>query len=152
MHTFKYSESEALELIKLHFPKTWQSEVRDGQLFLKSLMRMYKITAKEAYNKFLKSCGSPYSGIATLAALHCMNLQEEIGLQIKELQTQQLQYGNQTTALELSRNTSDQDKRILREYFISKQTELQQRIEELIKAYPVIDSETIIVQTKLFRD
>lgn len=152
MYTFKYSESEALELVQLHFPKTWQNEIRDGQLFLNSLMRMYKINATEAYNKFLKSCGNPYNGIATLAALHFMNLQEKIGTEIKELQSQQLQYGDQTTALELSKNTSEPDKRILREYFISKQAELQQRIEKLIATYPVIGAETVIVQTKLFEN
>lgn len=152
MHTFKYSESEALELIKFHFPKTWETEITAGQKFLKGLMRIYKISATESYNKFLKTCGDPYNGIATLAALHFMNLQAKIGSQIKDLQKTQLQYGDQTTALEMSKNTSNQDKRILREYYISKQNELQQRIDEIIKTYPVIGAEKVIVQTNLFEN
>lgn len=152
MYTFNYSESEALELVKIHFPKTWQSEIRDGQLFIRSLMKIYKINAVEAYGKFLKTCGNPYNGIATLAALHFMNLQEKIGAQIKECQKTQLQYGDQTTALEHSKNTSHQDKRILREYYITKQTELQCEIDELILSYPVIDAETIVEKTKFFKN
>jgi hypothetical protein len=152
MYTFKYSESEALELVQLHFPKTWQNEIRDGQIFIKSLMHMYKINATEAYNKYLKSCGNPYNGIATLAALRFMNLQAKIGAEIKDLQTQQLQYGDQTTALEMSNNTSEKDKRMLREHYISKQTELQQRIDALIGEYPVIGSQEVIVQTNIFKN
>jgi hypothetical protein len=125
MQTFKYSESEALELIQLHFPKTWRKEIVDGHLFLKSLMRIYKIDATEAYYKFLRTCGSPFNGIATLAALHVMNIQSKIGGEIKKCQTEQLQYVNQTTALESSKATSEIDKKILREYYIHKKTELQ---------------------------
>jgi hypothetical protein len=147
-----YTGSEALEILKTTFPKTWEQEVSDGQIFIRSLMKIYQLTAVEAYQKFLNKCGSTDKGIATLASLHVMNCQEKISNEIKECQENQLAYGNQLTALEASKNTSFEDKKTLRSHYLSKQNELQKRIENLIFDYPIIGAQRIIVQTNLFKN
>lgn len=148
--TFTYSGSEALEMLKTHFPKTWEQEINDGRSFIKSLMRMYNLDNMQAYQKYLKMCGSCDKAIATLAALHVMNEQVKIGREIKTHQENQMQYANQSKALEESKATSYQDKRILRAHYLSKQDELQQRVEKLIESYPVIGAKKVIVQTNIF--
>ena len=148
--TFSYKGSEALEMLQTHYPKTWEDEIAEGRIFLMSLMKMYKLTAFEAYAKYLKYCGNAEKAISTLATLHVMNLQMKISREIKDCESKQLMYGNQTTALEQSKATSWEDKKTLRAYYISKQNELQQRIDELINSYPVIGAKKIIVQTNLF--
>jgi hypothetical protein len=148
--TFTYKGSEAVEMLKTHFPKTWEAEIEDGVLFLKSIMRMYKLDGLKAYEKYLKTCGSIEKGISTLAALHTMNEQVRIGREIKELQQKQLTYGIQSTALEASNATSHEDKKILRGYYSTKQTELQQTIDELLFSYPIIGAKKVIVQTSIF--
>ena len=148
--TFTYKGSEAVEMIKTHFPKTWENEIEDGVLFIKSIMRMYNMSAYQAYEKYLKTCGSIEKGISTLAALHTMNEQVRIGREIKELQQKQLNYGTQSTALETSQTTSYEDKKVLRGYYSTKQAELQQTIDELLFAYPIVGAKKIIIQTSIF--
>jgi hypothetical protein len=147
---FTFKGSEALEMLKTHFPKTWENEITEGQIFIKSMMHVHKLDAMAAYQKYLKYCGSTEKAVSTLAALYLMIQQSKIGDEIQQLQETQLQYGNQTTALEESKNTSSEDKKILREYYLSKQDELQNRIEELINSYPVIGEKALIIQTSLF--
>lgn len=149
---FTYTGSEALEMLKTTFPKSWEQEIMDGQIFIRSLMRMYQLTAVEAYQKFLNQTGSVEKSISTLAALHVMNCQSKIAEEIKGIQENQLAYGNQLIALESSKNTSFEDKKTLRSYYISKQNELQQRIENIIFDYPVIGAKRVIVQTNLFKN
>ena len=148
--TFTYSGPEAVEMIKNTFPKTWEKEIADGQMFIKSLMRMYNLSAIEAFNKYLKIFGSPENGISTLASLHLMLEQTKTSTEIQKLQNEQLAYGNQIVSLEQSTHISFEDKKTLRSHYSTKQTELQKRINELILEFPVIGSETIIVQTGLF--
>ena len=150
MITFTYKGSEALEMLKTHFPKTWEDEINDGRSFITSLMRMYKLNNMEAYQKYLKYCGSCEKAISALASIYVMNQQVKIGREIKEFQKNQLQYANQSQALEESKNTSYQDKRMLRAHYLSKQDELQQRVEKLIASYPVIGAKKVIVQTNIF--
>jgi hypothetical protein len=71
-------------------------------------------------------------------------------LEIKKIQKEQLRYGNQLAALENFEITSFEEKKTLREYYLSKQDELQKRINSLINDYPVIDSEIVIVRPDLF--
>jgi len=146
---FTYTGSEALEMLKTHFPKTWEEEIKEGQIFIKSLMHMYKLTPLEAYQKYLRFCGRPEKGISTLASLHVMLQQSKIGAEIETLQSQQLVYGNQLTALEGSKISYD-DKKTLRSFYLSKQNELQKRIDELLFDYPVIGSAKVIVQLNIF--
>jgi hypothetical protein len=146
----QYTGSEALEMLQTHFPKTWEDEINEGRDFIMSLMRMYKLSAFDAYAKFMKICGSNEKAISTLAALHVMNLQMKIGNEIKECQQKQLNHGNQASSLEQSESTSWEDKKTLRSYYISKQNELQQQIDELIKSYPVIGAKKVVVQTNIF--
>lgn len=148
--SFTYTETEALDMLKTHYPKTWEDEVAEGRIFLMSLMNMYKLTAYDAYAKYLKYCTSTEKAISTLAALHIMNTQMKIGKEIKECEEKQMQYGNQATALEQSKQTNWEDKKLLRSFYSTKQNELQQRIDELIKTYPVIGAQKIVVQTNLF--
>lgn len=148
--TFTYSGSEALEMLKTHFPSSWQTELNDGQLFLKSLMRMYNLNSIDAYQKYLKVCGSCEKAISALAALHLMNKQVIIGREIKELQEKQEQYAVQSVALEGSQITSYQDKMMLRQYYLEKKQELQSRIEELIDSMPVFGAETVKLQLNIF--
>ncbi|MFV8336466.1 hypothetical protein ACNQF7_10325 [Flavobacterium sp. RSP29] len=147
-----YTGSEALEILKTTFPKSWEQEITDGQIFIRSLMRMYQLTDVEAYQKFLNQTGSVEKSISTLAALYVMNCQSKISKQISEIQENQLAYGNQLISLESSKNTSIEDKKTLRSYYISKQNELQQRIENIIFDYPVIGAKRVIVQTNLFKN
>ena len=56
--TFPYSGSEALEMLKIHFPTTWENEVNDSRSFLISLMRMYNLDSMQAYQKYLNMCSS----------------------------------------------------------------------------------------------
>lgn len=149
---FTYTGSEALDMLKTTFPKTWEKEVSDGQIFIRSLMKMYQLTALEAYQKFLNQTGSVEKSISTLASLFVMNCQEKIGNDIAECKKNQLSYGNQLIALESSKNTSFEDKKTLRSYYISKQNELQQRIENIIFDYPVIGAKRVIVQSNLFKN
>jgi len=148
---FSYKGSEALEMVKKHFPKTWEAEIHEGKIFLTSLMKMYNMDSLSAYNKYLKYCGKPEKAICTLAALHVMNLTVKIAREIKELQKTQLQYGDQTTALESSTTTTWKDKEILRDYYISKQDELQQQIESLINEMPVIGAQEVKPKDKVFK-
>lgn len=149
---FTYTGSEALEMLKTTFPKSWEQEIANGQIFIRSLMRMYQLTSIEAYHKFLNKTGSVEKSISTLAALHVMNCQSKIVEDIKEIQENQLAYGNQLIALESSKTTSFEDKKTLRSYYLSKQDELQQRIENIIFDYPVIGAKRVIVQTNLFNN
>lgn len=149
---FTYTGSEALDMLKKTFPKSWEQEITDGQLFIRSLMRMYQLTAVEAYQKFLNQTGSVEKSISTLASLYVMNCQEKIGNEITEIQKNQLAYGDQLTALEASKNTSFEDKKTLRSYYLSKQNELQQRIENVIFDYPIIGAKRVIVQANLFNN
>lgn len=149
---FKYTGSEALDMLKTTFPKSWEQEITDGQIFIRSLMRMYQLTAIEAYQKFLNQTGSVEKSISTLAALYVMDCQSKISKEITEIQENQLSYGNQLIALESSKNTSPEDKKTLRQYYLSKQNELQQRIENIIFDYPVIGAKRVIVQANLFNN
>lgn len=150
--TFTYSGSEALEMLKTHFPSSWQTELNDGRLFLKSLMRMYNLNSLDAYQKYLKVCGSCEKAISALAALHLMNKQVVIGREIKELQEKQEQYAVQSVALEGSQITSYQDKMMLRQYYLEKKQELQSSIEELIDSMPVFGAETVKLQLNIFEN
>lgn len=149
---FTYTGSEALDMLKTTFPKTWEQEITDGQMFIRSLMRMYQLTAVEAYQKFLNQTGSVEKSISTLASLYVMDCQGKISKEIKEIQGNQLSYGNQLIALEASKNTSVEDKKTLRQFYLSKQNELQQRIENIIFDYPVIGAKRVIVQANLFNN
>lgn len=148
--TFNYKGSEALEMLQTHFPQTWENEINDGRSFIMSLMRMYNLDNMQAYQKYLRICGSCDKAISALASIHVMNTQVKIGREIKECQENQLQYANQSQALEESKNTSCQDKRMLRAHYLSKQDELQQRVEKLIESYPIIGAKKVIVQTNIF--
>jgi hypothetical protein len=149
---FTYTGSEALDMLKTTFPKTWEQEITDGQLFIRSLMRMYLLSAVEAYQKFINQTGSVEKSISTLAALYVMNCQDKISKEIKECQENQLAYGNQLTALENSKTTSLEDKKTLRAYYLSKQDELQQHIQKLLFDYPIIGAQRVIVQANLFEN
>ena len=73
--------------------------------------------------------------------------QYKTNTQIKELQQQQLVYGNQSAALESSDNISFEDKKTLRSHYSTKQTELQKRIDKLNREFSVVSPETIVKQT-----
>jgi len=150
--TFTYKGSEALEMLKQHYPKTWETEINDGRIFLKSMMRLYNLDAMEAYQKYLKVCGSCEKAISALAALHLMNQQVVIGREIKELQETQDKYANQSVALEDSSITSYQDKMMLRQHYHDKKTELQNKIDELINSIPVFGAETVKLQLNIFEN
>ena len=148
--TFTYSGSEALEMLKTHYPHSWQDEMNDGRSFLKSLMKMYNLDAVEAYQKYLKFCGSCEKAISALAALHSMNQQVIIGRKIKEIQSKQEQYAVQSVALEASQITSYQDKMMLRQHYSEKKNELQTQLEELLNSIPVFGAETVKLQLNIF--
>ena len=150
--TFTYKGSEALEMLKTHFPKTWENEVNEGVIFLKGLARLYNQSPIDSYQKYLKTCGSHEKAVSTLASLHVLMLQEKIGNEIQELQKTQLQYGDQTTALENSNITNEIDKKILRQHYRTKQDELQQRIDKLFASYLVVGAEEIVYQARLFEN
>lgn len=90
---FTYTGAEALEMIKTTFSKSWEDEIKEGLLFIKSLMRMYNLSEFDAFNKYLKSNGSPAKGIATLASLHYLQEQCKTSPEIKKLKKEQLDYG-----------------------------------------------------------
>jgi hypothetical protein len=148
--TFTYTGSEALEMLKEHYPKTWETEIYNGRLFIKSMMRLYNLDAMEAYQKYLKVCGSCEKAISALAALHLMNQQVIIGREISALQDNQESYKSQSVALEGSSITSYQDKMILRKHYLDKKIETQNRIEELINSFPVFSAETVKIQLNIF--
>jgi len=152
MMTFTYKGSEALEMLQKNFPKTWEEQIKEGQIFIKSVMKMYNLGPVEAFQKYIKYCGTLDKGIASLASLHVMTQQIKIGDEVKQLQEQQLNYGEQLTALEGSQIIPYDEKKTLRSFYLSKQAELQKQIDLLISDYPVIGAEKIIVQTNLFED
>lgn len=147
---FTYTGPEALEMIKNTFPKTWENEIEEGQQFIKALMRMYQLSATDAFAKYLRINGSPANGICTLAALHLLLIQIKDTPEIKKLQSDQLAYGNQLIALEETTSISKQDKETLRSFYLAKQDELQKRINILVYELPCKSSEKIIVRTTLF--
>lgn len=146
----QYTGSESLEMMQTYFPKTWENEIVEGRVFLLSLMKMYKLTAVDAYTKYLKYCQNTEKMISITATLHVMNTQVRIVNEIKECRTNQSLYGKQVLALENSKQINWEDTKILRSFYCTKQNELQQRIDTLIKEYPVIGAQTIVVQTNLF--
>jgi len=150
LSTFTYSGPEAVEMIKTTFPKTWQHEIAEGQIFIKALMKVYNLSALDAFNKYLRTSGSPTNAISTLASLHLMLEQSKTSIEIKKLQDEQLQYGNQRASLEESNSISYEDKKTLRAHYSSKQNELQKRIDKLILEFPVFGTKTLIVETGLF--
>lgn len=70
--------------------------------------------------------------------------QFKIAFKIKELQKEQLAYGNQSAALEKSESISFEDKKTLRSHYSTKQTELQECINKLTFELTVVDSEIIV--------
>jgi len=150
--TFTYSGSEALEMLKTHYPSSWGNELNDGRIFIKSMMRLYNLDGFAAYQKYLKVCGSCEKAITALAALHVMNQQVIIGREIKELQGHQVQYAEQSVALENSTITSYQDKMMLRQHYSEKKNEIQTRLEELINSMPVFGAQTVKVQLNIFEN
>lgn len=150
LSNFTYTGPEAVEMIKNTFPKTWQNEIEEGQQFIKALMRMYNLSAIDAFSKYLRANGAPAKRICTLAALHLLLEQIKLSPEIKKLQTEQLAYGNQLVALENAKQISDSDKKTLRAFYLTKQNELQKRINLFVYELPVAGSEKIIVRTTLF--
>ncbi|MRX40605.1 hypothetical protein GJU43_15060 [Flavobacterium sp. LC2016-23] len=150
LSTFTYTGPEALEMIKNTFPKTWEKEIEEGDTFIKALMNMYHLSAEMAFEKYLRLNGSPAKGIATLAALHLLLETSKTSGEIKKIQKDQLEYGNQLAALENATHISYDDKKTLRSFYLTKQDELQKRINVLILKLPVRGTETITVQTGLF--
>lgn len=150
--TFTYSGSEALEMLITHYPKTWEKELNEGRSFLKSLMRMYNLDNMQAYQRYLKVCGSCEKAISALAALHIMNQQVLIGQKIKKLQEDQEQYAHQSVALENSTITSYQDKMMLRQHYLEKKEQIQIQMDELINDIPVFGAETVKVQLNIFEN
>lgn len=145
-----YKGSEALEMLKTHFPTTWENEINKGRSSLKILMKLYNISAFDAYQKYLKLGVSGEDAIATLASLHVMNEQFKIGTEILELKKQQQQYVNQSVALESSDITSFEDKKIIRQHYYEKRIELQSKIENLINNYPVVGAEVVKIKLNIF--
>ncbi len=151
---FKYTASEAFQMAKDYYPHSWKSEIDKCREILFRLKRIYRLDLVPAYQKYLNSGCRPESSIMMLAAVYWIQEEERLEKatvieQIRELEALQLQYGAQYQANETS-NNSDIDKRMLRQFYLEKQEELQKNIDGLIQSIDVECAEVLVIQTSIF--
>lgn len=152
---FKYTGSEALDMVKAHFPKTWETEIETGKKMIRSLMKIYKASPLEAYARFSRTGAAVPNQIINLAALHCIieeekNVEKSTSARIIEIQEQQQNCINQSLAMETSRSIEELDKRMLREFYSKKQEILRIELEQITNSIEVKYAFYVVVQTNLF--
>lgn len=152
---FRYNGKEALEMTQTHFPNDWNQRIEEGKKTIKSMMKVYKTNAKEAYSRFVNSGASIPSVIVMLASLYSL-LEEDktkektIGERINEILQMQQDIINQAQALENSKATSEIDRRILRQFYSEKQQTLKKELDKLTNSLDVVEPYFVVVQTNLF--
>lgn len=152
---FRYTGKEALEMVQIHFPNDWKEKIEEGKQTIRSMMRVYKSTAEQAYNRFVNSGASIPSTVVYLASLHSL-LQEDklkektISEKIRELQQLQQDIINQALALEKSNITSEIDKQILRGFYSTKQASISKELDDITYSIDVVEPCFVLVQTNLF--
>lgn len=147
----RYTGAEALEMTKQTFPKTWEKEVATSITLLKSIMNVYKTDALTAYQRFLNTGARPDNCIVTLAAFQVMNSNYQIDQKIKLLKNEQLQYGNQLAALETMQSISGNEKSTLRGFYVGKQMQHENTINDLFGQFEVIGAKTLETKKSVFK-
>jgi len=155
-HLFTYKGNEAIEMVKMAFPNTWQNELKVRQQRIIDLSNRHKKSVVEVYKKFIMACSQPGESILYFAALTRiveMNKLDpsEKAKKINELETKRENVKNQIIALELSEIISYEDKKTIRSYYNRLQQETTEEINQLINSFDVIEPELIIYQPNLFQ-
>lgn len=148
--TLRYTGPEALEITKIHFPKTWQIEVASSMKLIKSLMNIYKTDSMNAFNRFLNAGARPENLIITMAALQVMKSNSDINKEIEKLKTEQAQCAEQLIALEQMKSIPETEKQVLRGFYVNKKKDHEKRIQELMGEFEVVGAQTVVHQTSMF--
>ena len=158
MGTFKlqYTGTEAIEMVKMAYPNTWQNELKVRQQKIIDLSNRHKKSVVEVYRKFIMVCSQHGESILYFAALtQILEMNKltpsEKTQKIDELETKRENVKNQIVALELSETISYEDKKTIRSYYNRVQQETTEEINQLINSFEVVEPKLIIYQQSLFQ-
>ena len=152
---FSYTGTEAVEIIRNYYPYDWQHRIEVKKQALNALASRHKISIEKAYRKFIIPVAENQESIMFFAALsQLINTRKmfpkEKTDEVLRLEDIRENIKNQMVALEQSTITSDQDKKILRAYYVKIQEENTVKITDLINSFEVIEPQLIIHQPGLF--
>lgn len=153
--SFSYTGTEAVEIIKFYYPQDWQKRLEAKKQALNNLAYRHKISIEKAYRKFIIPVAENQESIMFFAALsQLINTRKmfpkEKTDEVLRLEDIRENIKNQMVALEQSTITSEQDKKILRAYYVKIQEENTVKITDLINSFEVIEPQLIIHQPGLF--
>jgi hypothetical protein len=151
----QYTGQEALEMIKLYYPKDWDVKISNAKKAIIGLSKRHNITLQKAYRKFIIPVLGQGENILYFAALSDLvkiksYSNEEKKVEILRLEAERIKVKNQSIALEKNEIMSYEDKKIIRGYYIQLQQTNTQKINELLNAFEVIEPKLIIHQPGLF--
>jgi hypothetical protein len=151
----KISGTEAIDLMKQTYPKSWQDKIQEKAAMLLRFKKQWNQDSLEkTYLKYMNYVGETASSIEMLAALQTLKNEQEpiksIHDQIKEIIAMQDQILMQQEALEKGERINEFDKKTLRGYYKTKQDELSKRLKELTISIEVVEPCVLIIQGNLF--
>lgn len=152
---FKYTGTEAVDIIKTYYPQDWQKILEEKKKALLKLSNNHKITLEKAYRKFIIPVAGNQETIVFFAALsELLKLNKmqpkEKSTKVLELEENRENVANQIIALEKQNIISYEDKKMLRGYYTKLQHEFTTEINELLKSFEVVEPQLIIHQPGLF--
>lgn len=152
---FRYTATEALEMMKEHFPKDYQEKINVGKALIVRLKKLYKKpTYQEAYQKYISANCRVESAIMMLCALEEL-IQEEKQAKMEFNNTvygiiqQQDAIILQQQHLETDKNIEEIDRRMLRAYYRRKLDELNTQLDQLTQSIEVNEPEFVVIQHSL---
>lgn len=153
--SFSYTGTEAVEIIKFYYPQDWQKRLEAKKQALNNLASRHKISIEKAYRKFIIPVAENQESIMFFAALSLLintrkMFPKEKTDEVLRLEDVRENIKIQMVALEQSTITSEQDKKILRAYYVKIQEENTVKITDLINSFEVIEPQLIIHQPGLF--
>lgn len=151
----QYTGQEALEMIKLYYPKDWNVKISSAKKAIIGLSTRHKISLEKAYKKFIMPVLGQGENILYFAALSDLLKIESYSndqkkLEILRLESEKLKVKNQSIALEKNNIMSYEDKKIIRGYYIQLQQTNTDKINELLNSFEVVEPQLIIHQPGLF--
>ena len=152
---FKYTGSEAIEMIKNYYPNDWDNKLNRCQKTLQSMAQRHHITITEVYTKYIAPVALQSEGILFFAALSQLINPSEIAnierkKRILELEEQRNKVSEQLFSIENNTGISHEDKKTIRGYYVQLQQDTTRQITELLNAFTVVEPLLVIHQNGLF--
>lgn len=134
---------EAIDHLKIYFPKNWEEKVLEGDEIISRALRLYNLSLLDSVNKYLRCTQLSDKYHVIIAALYLRVKKDSILIKIEKIDHEISQIICQTFALETSPNFSSRESNDLRLFYQTKQNELRKNRDELINDFPVFAVKTV---------